>query len=382
MSRDLPPLWPAEPHTIAKIAILKGYLNVWFRVLGKSRPNETITYVDGFAGPGRYRNDEEGSPVAALRAAVSAIHALAGGLQAKEFHCVFIERERRRFDLLTSAIAPFENIAKLRVTKLNLEFTAGIKEVARNLPNFGDEPTFVFADPFGGTGIPLETFRRCMRGNTAELLINLDVDGIARIFAASTNRRRNEQLTEIFGTDLWRQKLTVGAELKKQSVEILDLYKDRLRSFAGVRFVWPFAMRGKHDALNYCLVFATKHRLGMEKMKESMRAIDQTGAYTFSDAHREQQVLFREDNAEQYAGVLFTAFKNKTISMEHAHDFALSETPFTNAKGMLALLERQGKLQVRATAGQARRKYSFPEEKIAALRFSQSRTRHSQTEFF
>ena len=56
------------PHTIAKIAILKGYLKAWFRILGARRPGELILYVDGFAGPGHYRNHDEGSPLAALRA--------------------------------------------------------------------------------------------------------------------------------------------------------------------------------------------------------------------------------------------------------------------------------------------------------------------------
>lgn len=209
----------------------------------------------------------------------------------------------------------------------------------------------------------------------------MDVDGIARIFAAKTNPRRDQHLTEIFGGDLWKTRLTAGAELKKISIEILDLYKGRLRTLPGVQFVWPFAMRGKHDALNYYLVFATKHPLGMEKMKEAMRALDQTGAYTFSDAHLEQQVLFREDNAEQYATALFTTFEGKSISMEEARFFALSETPFVNAKAMLAVLEGQEQLQVTTKAGRNRRKGSFPEEKIVSLRFVKTGAKPLQGEF-
>ena len=53
-------------------------------------------------------------------------------------------------------------------------------------------------------------------------------------------------------------------------------------------------MRGKKDSLNYHLVFATKHALGMEKMKEAMRAIDRTGSYSFSDAHVGQRECFSE----------------------------------------------------------------------------------------
>lgn len=382
MSKQLSVLWEADPHTIAKIAILKGYLNAWFRVLGKSRRNQTVTYVDGFAGPGQYRNHTEGSPLAALRAAESAIQHLGSDFRANGIRCVFIESRRHRFEKLVSTVAPYEGRPNIAIKKILSEFAEGIAKLSRELPATfqGEGPTFVFADPFGGKGIPLATFRHCMRGDAAELLINLDADGIGRMFAAQTNRRRDEQLTAIFGGDVWRQKLTLGAELKKLSVEILDLYKEQLRALPGVRFVWSFAMRGKHDALNYYLVFATKHPLGMEKMKEAMRAIDKTGAYTFSDAHREQQVLFRDDNAEQYGAVLFNTFEGKTISMDDARFFALSETPFVNAKALLAVLERQHQLQVNSKPGQVRRRGSFPEDKIDSLHFLQTRAKSSQGE--
>jgi len=46
-------LWPRSPHTGAKHAILKLYLDRWFPILGKHNP--TINYIDGFAGPGEFR---------------------------------------------------------------------------------------------------------------------------------------------------------------------------------------------------------------------------------------------------------------------------------------------------------------------------------------
>ena len=62
-------IWDAEPHTIAKIAILKNYLFAWFQIFGRSRAGQSLLYIDGFAGPGHYTNYNEGSPVAALVAA-------------------------------------------------------------------------------------------------------------------------------------------------------------------------------------------------------------------------------------------------------------------------------------------------------------------------
>lgn len=383
MSNRLPVVWDADPHTIAKIAILKNYLNAWFRILGMRRKNETILYVDGFAGPGYYRNHDEGSPLAAIHAADDAIKALNDSFIAKQLHCAFIESRADRFKILTDAIAPYEGKPCLGITRAHCEFVEGIEIVRKAVPGpFNSEgPLLVFADPFGGTGIPFKTFADCMKSETAELLINLDADGIARIFSAENNNNRDAQLTELFGCDKWKQNLTTP-DFKQLSVQILDLYKKRLRTLPGVNYVWSFAMRGKSDAINYHLVFASKHPLGLEKMKEAMKAIDKTGSYSFSDAHVDQQVLFRDDNEEIYAEALFKAFEGKTISMAEAYHYALTETPFLNAKPLLAVLQKKNRLKVTPKPGTTIRQGTFPEDKVATLQFGEFKLAPAQAELF
>src|SRR5580700_5685390 len=182
MSKRLPVVWDAEPHTIAKIAILKAYLNAWFRILGMKRPGQKILYVDGFAGPGRYGNYDEGSPLAAVRTAERTVKDLGQKFLAKELHCAFIENHAERFEVLSETVAPFALRQKIGITLKKCEFVHGIEEIRKELPGpfRGEGPLFVFADPFGGTGIPFKTFARCMEGETSELLINLDADGIGR----------------------------------------------------------------------------------------------------------------------------------------------------------------------------------------------------------
>jgi three-Cys-motif partner protein len=117
MSTRLPVLWDADPHTIAKIAILKGYLNAWFRVLGKSRKNQVIFYIDGFAGPGRYRNHPEGSPIAVLKAAEGAIRSLGADFIASRLHCAFIETHRERFKVLSAPSRLMKEIPKSQLRR-------------------------------------------------------------------------------------------------------------------------------------------------------------------------------------------------------------------------------------------------------------------------
>jgi hypothetical protein len=201
----------------------------------------------------------------------------------------------------------------------------------------------------------------------SELLINLDADGAGRILQAK-NRGHEAQLDELFGNASWRQSLTAIGNLKVLTIQILDLYKQRLLQ-SGFTFVWTFEMRGKNDSLNYYLVFATKHQLGMEKMKEAMRRIDESGTYCFSDAHADQQVLFGADDAEFYAARMFDHFRGQEVSWGAVNAFALSESPFTNPTQMLAQLQRQKKLSVLPLQGEKLRAGTFPREKVAALRF-------------
>ena len=58
-------VWKIEEHTIAKHQILSNYLKAWFPII--SRFNNTMNYIDGFAGPGVYSKGESGSPVVALK---------------------------------------------------------------------------------------------------------------------------------------------------------------------------------------------------------------------------------------------------------------------------------------------------------------------------
>lgn len=59
-------VWPLEPHTAAKHALLKNYLGAWFPILASARGR--VVFLDGFAGPGHYDGGEPGSPIIALSA--------------------------------------------------------------------------------------------------------------------------------------------------------------------------------------------------------------------------------------------------------------------------------------------------------------------------
>ena len=98
---ELPTLWEAEPHTIAKHGILKTYLQAWAAIFSRSRPRPAeLLFVDGFAGPGEYQSGAIGSPLVAVEAVVN--HAVK--LEAP-VRFLFIELRLDRWEHLRALLA-------------------------------------------------------------------------------------------------------------------------------------------------------------------------------------------------------------------------------------------------------------------------------------
>ena len=91
-------VWELAPHTRAKHAILKRYLQAWMVILSQGKFPE-ILYIDGFAGPGEYNKGEPGSPVIALQTAL----AYRPPLTAK-VRFLFVEKDKERSAHLKSLV--------------------------------------------------------------------------------------------------------------------------------------------------------------------------------------------------------------------------------------------------------------------------------------
>lgn len=88
-------LWPIESQTHGKHIVLRAYLDAWLPIMGMR--NERILFVDGFAGPGKYENGEDGSPVIALKALEE--HSSKTRITSEVVY-VFIEGDKNRADHL------------------------------------------------------------------------------------------------------------------------------------------------------------------------------------------------------------------------------------------------------------------------------------------
>lgn len=361
-------LWPAQPHTLAKIEIVRRYLFIWFSILGRNPHFTRLVYIDGFAGPGQYTNSTQSSPTAALLAAKAAIEQAGSGLASKECCFLFVEKTKKFAESPREIISTKEwpREIKWKVEAGTFEekvggILAGLRTERKRLA-----PTFAFIDPFGATGLPFKIVAEILSYRTCEVLLNLDSDGIGRLVTAQEFEKNQVNLNSLFGDRSWQKELDPSLPMTELSAQVLALYKQRLRSLPNVRYVFAFAMNSREGQLNYHLVFASQHPLGLEKMKEAMKAVDQTGTYSFSDDTVGQRRLHFDFNAPaDWAPKMQAALGGASRPYAEFRDYALNETPFVNPKGMLKHLKTLGKVQVNWLGPPA--KTGFPESKISSI---------------
>lgn len=315
-------VWDLEPHTLAKHAILQRYLQAWAPILGSRFP--TLNYIDGFAGPGRYSEGEDGSPIIALNAALG--HSTSSR---RNFNFLFVELDAERATCLSSIVDEMD---------LPLNFNVSIEEAEfeQAIPPFLDKylgtgpyssiPTFAFIDPFGWTGFPFQIIRRILQSNSCEVLVTFMYEEINR-FLGHPDQIQNFQ--RLFGVAEPVQ-IPTGLSPAQRRRYLHDLYVDQLRKEANVRFVRSFEMRNKKNATDYILFHATNNLLGLKRMKEAMWKVDETGGFSFSDATDPDQyvLLGAEPQFDILRSAILSRFGGTTTTIGEIEYYVVVETAF------------------------------------------------------
>lgn len=363
-------IWPAEPHTLAKIELVRRYLDAWLPIMGRGFPGSPILYIDGFAGPGIYERGEDGSPIVAKKAASKAIAIAKDDWRAGDVHIAAIEMNKAFVQSLSDRVALTERHPRVHVSVKEGTFEEQLNVIRAEYPFAfrNGNPLFAFIDPFGPTHVPFSAVKDIMSSSTSEILINLGAFGIDRIKSHPVPGNI-AALDQIFGDHEWSNQLDKGNNYKQSCRNILRAYRDRLHKIQRVAYTFPFEMRDWQDKHSYYLLFATGHPTGMVKMKQAMRKVGQAESFEFSDAWTGQLSMFRDDIPVDHAERMATFFPtNVPIQWRQVVDYSLNESTFDNPKAMLRALEQIGRLTV-ASTDPKRRNGQFPDNKIVSVTF-------------
>jgi three-Cys-motif partner protein len=275
-------LWRLEPATAAKHRLYKRYLDAWWPILlqptrtGFLRPK--VTYVDAFAGPGRYRDGEEGSPVFALdrllnHSSVDQMH-----LSRQRVSLIFIERDRDFFEhLLGELTGRFGKLEDLpvRVVVRHGEAAHVTGAVLDEFSAWG-HPILAIFDSWGNVNVPLTLIRRIAHNPASEVIITFGPNWFSRREALDPT-----ELDAVFGGREFWQPAEAELRADERWRVWLKTYREALRR-AGFQYQLNFEVVPS-TGLPLHLVYGTRHPKGVEEMKDAMWAVDGQDGMGFRD---------------------------------------------------------------------------------------------------
>ena len=203
MARKLGVTWKLDSHTAQKHAILRRYLAAWLPIM--TGWSGRVIYIDGFAGPGKYKGGEDGSPLIALQAARD--HRVK---MKAEIVFAFVEKDKRRYEHLRKVVKTIAPTLprNFRVSCIHGSFSEEISSLMNQLDEQEARlaPSLVFIDPFGFAHTPFSTVSRIMQNPRCEVLITFMYEEINRFLGHPGHEATYDAL---FGTARWRDVIPV-----------------------------------------------------------------------------------------------------------------------------------------------------------------------------
>jgi three-Cys-motif partner protein len=316
-------VWDRDAHTEAKHRVLRGYFDAWYPIMLSTFPR--LTVLEGYAGPGVYTQDEDGSPVIALRALLERPELLDGG---RKVRFVLIEERKDRVQKLQEVIgANFPGLPTGVTVDYHHESCERIWETALHHADAWGMPIFANLDPFG-PGVPYTLVQRLGGNRSSEVLVTFMSDWLRRFWSLEELDDGDVQ----FGSKAWR---AVGEldDPEKKELFLVEEYRGTLAR-AGFNLTAPFRLtdEGGHS---FYLIFGTSHRRGLEVMKESMWRTDPVRGVQFRDPRDPNQGVLDFGKPEPDVSPLIRMLTNELASDPSASqtvgelkDFALFSTGF------------------------------------------------------
>ncbi len=269
-------------HTRIKHELLRRYVKPWMAILFSTQAKhgfpELLFYIDGFSGPGVYYTDTtrtstcSGSPIIVADIANKYIQAK----DSRQIRIFCIDNNEECVESLRGQLKSINNF-KQNWEVYHSTFDEKISEILDEIDNdrLGNQPMFIFIDPFGYTAYPVNILKRIMLYPRAELFINFMIYDLIRFCEVEA---REQALTEQFGC-LDFKEVTKCSDPDEKQTFLLNLYINKsLMGIANSKFVMPFRVNtpGQGTRPRYYLIHASNNVKALKEMKNGMARISQS----------------------------------------------------------------------------------------------------------
>ena len=355
-----------QEQSLVKSTIVAKYFDIWANVIINTQKRypqkpQKIAYIDLFAGPGRYKDSTQSTPLKILTNSI-----VKPDLQ-ERLVAIFNDKDERNSKALEKTIAEIPGIETLKYKPVVHNHEVG-EEIVKKFETMTLIPTLFFIDPWGYKGLSLRLVNSVLKDWGCDAIFFFNYN---RINMGINNEAVKEHIKALFGEEkaMALRKKLVGKNSQEREILIIEELCQALKSY-GSRYVLPFRFkndRGKRTS--HHLIFISKHFRGYEIMKDIMAresTSDTQGVPSFeynpADFLPQQALLFQLSRPlDDLKGDILEIFKGKRLTMQDIYEQHNVDTPYVkkNYKDVLRELYDDGIIKAKSIKGKLPRKGTF-----------------------
>jgi len=363
-----------KEQSLIKSTIVAKYFSVWANVIISTQKRypqhpQKIAYIDLFAGPGRYKDGTQSTPVKILTSA----------LEKQELRerlvAIFNDKDEQNSNDLQNTIGKIPKIETLKYKPTVYNQEVG-EEIVKMFENMNLVPTLFFVDPWGYKGLSLRLVNSVLKDWGCDSIFFFNYN---RISMGISNEAVQEHMQALFGREramALKDELNGKTPIQRELLIVEELCQ-ALKAY-GSRYVLPFRFkndRGKRTS--HHLIFVSKHLRGYGIMKDIMAAESTSNTqgvpsfeYNPADFLPQQTLLFQlsrplEDLKEE----LLDTFRGQKLTKQEIYEKHNVDKPYINKNYKNALLElyENGTIKATSPSGKPPRKGSFGDKIIVTF---------------
>lgn len=297
-------------QSFIKARIVTKYFSAWSRVILSKIKNysshpQKLAYVDLFAGPGKYDDQTESTPLMVLE------KILADPELTNRMVTMFNDKDRGNLNSLKTAISQLNGIERLKYApEFYCEEVGG--EIVKIFNNLRSIPTFFFVDPWGYKGLSLNLISSIIKDWGCDCVLFFNYN---RVNMGINNKTVESHMTSLFGDQqlISLQQNCKNTTSEQREIVVVQTLCEALRK-SGSKYVLPFRFKNeKGSRTSHHLIFLSKSFIGYNIMKD---------------------IMYKE-SSENFCGVASFEYNPRIMNFRQGSLFDMLSRPLDDLEGML-----------------------------------------------
>lgn len=334
-----------------KAALVAKYFPAYMGVIGNAQKKfggDRIAYIDLFAGPGRYKDGANSTPVKIIE------QAIADPNMRQRLVAIFNDMDVDNVQSLKQTLEALPGYETLKYKPQIRHGEVG-DEIVKKFEENRLVPTLSFVDPWGYKGLELRLINGVLKSWGCDCCFFFNY---SRINAGLANELVQKHMDALFGAEranALRQRLADNSLTPvEREAFIVEAMCQALHDLGG-KFVLPFRFHNKRGTrITHHLFFVSKHFKGYSLMKDIMyeHSTGRTeGAVNFeyNPADRRHPLLFEyRRTVDELGSMILGDLAGRTMGIEEIYELHSVGKPFVlkHYREQLCKLEQEGKVKM------------------------------------